>query len=148
MKRSRLNMRSQRSVAMRYARIFLKKGLMSAFRGKILHIPSSDAVDEDGNAFDEFLGGATCMEGIIYAAEMDPENENVIWVKAKGIPGTSEFDVRTPTDCQVWVIQESNSYHMGSELTAIEIYDQAEPAQAHSTSNLIYYQINSNLVMF
>lgn len=128
--RSKLNMRAQRSIAMRYARIFLNKWLMSAFRGNILHIPSTDAVDEDGHALDEFLGGATRIEGIIYAAEMEPENENVVWVKARGIPGTLEFDVRTPPDVQVWSLQESNSYHMRSEMTVIEIYDQAEPAQA------------------
>ena len=136
-KRSKLNQRAQKTIAMRYARIFLKKGLMSAFRGKILHNASSDTFDDDGLSFDELLGGATCIESIIIAESIDSSNQNVIWVKTKGIPGTVEFDERTPGDVKLWSIQESNSYHFGSELTIVEMYDQAEPAQAYSTSNLI-----------
>ena len=109
--------------------MFLKKGLMHRFRGKMLRIQSQDSCDKDGNPDDEMLGGATVIEGIVTAATLDPMNSHVLYVKKCGVPGTCELFPDSPVDVLVWIVRESNQFHKGSEMTFVEIYDQCETVQ-------------------
>ena len=119
----KFNPRQQKAVAGRYCALFLRKGLIAVFRGKIFHVASADG-------HDEVLGGATCIEGIILASQVHLMNPNVQYVMKNGIMDTFEIDRRTPDDVQSWIVRESNAFHKGSEITVVEVYEQCPVAQA------------------
>ena len=86
-----MNSRQQKTVAARYAHVFLKKGLMSVCRGRIMYMPSLDTFGADGIPDAEILGGATTIERVILAESLCLSNANVLYVKANGVAATVEF---------------------------------------------------------
>ena len=124
MRSRKFNPRQQKAVAVRYCGLFLRKGLIAAFRGKIFHVAGVDGLTDD------VLGGATCIEGIVLAQKHQPGNPNVKYVMANGILDTFEVHNRTPDDVQTWIVRKTNAFHKGSECTVVEVYEQCPLAQA------------------
>ena len=104
---------------------------------------STTSVGADGSPDDEMLGGATIIQALIKAAEIDKDNEHVVYLKAHGISAkdTCEFVPDTPPDVIKWAVSESNNWHIGSSATVIEILGAAKEAEyswtAHARENAI-----------
>ncbi|CAK0885879.1 unnamed protein product [Prorocentrum cordatum] len=124
-RRHMLNQRTQKAVVVRCCKLFMKRGLMTAFRGKMWHVK-----DTNGDA-DLMIGGGTLVDAIHMAHRLDPTNQHVAWVYKNGINDTYEFHRDTPLDVLKWVRVQANMYHTGSEATVIELYDECPIIQKH-----------------
>eukprot|EP00969_Alexandrium_andersonii_P360730 15456034-Alexandrium_andersonii.AAC.1 len=79
--------------------------------------------DAESRASNQYLmvGGATLVEAIYCAAEMEPTNAFIVQLRESGLTAM-EFRPETPKDILEWVKLEHNSWHHGVSFTCLEMH--------------------------
>ena len=109
------------AVAKKYAKGVLEHGVTSDVRGKMVFV-------YDGGK-NYLIGGGTLIESIYVAEKMDPQNQFILELTAKGIPHCLKLTVRTPLDALVHVKEQPNKFQAGSAVTFTEVVEHAQAVE-------------------